>query len=339
MELQELFELVAAVQPARVFRERRSPFEAEFRSRYRFYKNTVRTITALVEDHISPMTLRTRSLSAAEQLLIALRFYATGAFQILVGDDYGVHKSTVCRIVQRVSIVLAELRPHFVKMPETNEEKLSVKAGFHELRGFPNVIGCVDGSHIPIISPGGNNAELYRNRKTYFSINVQGVCDSKLTIRDIVARWPGSTHDSTVWNSSFLSARCEAGEFQGAYVIGDSAYACRPYLMTPVLNPTTQPEVNYNTSHKSTRNCIERCFGAWKRRFPCLSLGLRTKLENTLTIIVATAVLHNIAINENDGADDFDLIQDYENVEEEENHDAGAGGNAVKRALIDTVFR
>jgi hypothetical protein len=55
-------------------------------------------------------------------------------------------------------------------------------------------------------------------------------------------------------------------------------------------------------------------------------------LENTLTIIVATAVLHNIA-------DDFDLIQDYENVEEEVNHDAGAGGNAVRRALIDTVFR
>jgi hypothetical protein len=120
---EELFELVGAVQPARVFRERKSPFEmyseAEFRSRYRFYKNTVGTIIDLVEDHISPMTLRTRSLSAAEQLLIALRFYATGAFQILVGDDYGVHKSTVCRIVQRVSIVLVKLRPHFVKMPET----------------------------------------------------------------------------------------------------------------------------------------------------------------------------------------------------------------------------
>jgi hypothetical protein len=97
--------------------------------------------------------------------------------------------------------------------------------------------------------------------------------------------------------------------------------------------------VNYNTAHKSTRNCIERCFGDWKRRFPCLSLGLRTKLENTLTIIVATAVLHNVAINKNDGADDFDLIQDYENVEEEVNHDAGAGGNTVRRALIDTVFR
>ncbi|KAH0816484.1 hypothetical protein GEV33_006307 [Tenebrio molitor] len=95
---EELFELVGAVQPARVFRERKSPFEmyseAEFRSRYRFYKNTVGTIIDLVEDHISPMTLRTRSLSAAEQLLIALRFYATGAFQILVGDDYGVHKTT-----------------------------------------------------------------------------------------------------------------------------------------------------------------------------------------------------------------------------------------------------
>jgi nuclease HARBI1 len=226
-----------------------------------------------------------------------------------------------------------------MKMPATDEEKLAVKAGFHQIRGFPNLIGCVDGTHIPIISPGGVTAELFRNRKSYFSINVQGVCDSRLTICDIVVRWPGSTHDSTVWNSSLLSARCEAGEFTGSYILGDSAYACRPYLMTPVLDPTTQAEANYNTAHKGTRNCIERCFGAWKRRFPCLSLGLRTKLDTTLTIIVATAVLHNIAINENDQANDFKFFQQYADVEDDVNHNVGAGGNAVRRALIDTVFR
>ncbi|XP_063931798.1 putative nuclease HARBI1 [Zophobas morio] len=340
---EELGDLLVVVDRVKVFRDRRNPFEiyseAEFRDRYRFYKDTVRHIITLIEDNIAPMTLRNCSLSPADQLLIALRFYATGAFQILVGDDYGVHKSTVCRVVQRVSEHLAGMCPHFVKMPENQQEKLLVKTGFHAIRGFPNVIGCVDGSHVPITSPGGENAELFRNRKTYFSINVQAVCDSKLNIRDIVARWPGSTHDSTIWNASLLSARCENREFQGSYILGDSAYGCTPYLMTPLLNPTTPAERNYNAAHKATRNCIERCFGNWKRRFACLSLGLRTKLENTLTILVATAVLHNIAISQNDQADDFEAIQQYEDVENDINNDNFPGGNAARRALIDTVFR
>lgn len=33
----------------------------------------------------------------------------------------------------------------------------------------------------------------------------------------------------------------------------------------------------------------------WKRRFPVLSMGMNIKLETVLAVIVATAVLHNIA--------------------------------------------
>lgn len=36
-------------------------------------------------------------------------------------------------------------------------------------------------------------------------------------------------------------------------------------------------------------------FGLWKRRFPINAYGCRLKLDNTLIVIVATAVLHNIA--------------------------------------------
>ncbi|KAF9409261.1 hypothetical protein HW555_011296 [Spodoptera exigua] len=39
----------------------------------------------------------------------------------------------------------------------------------------------------------------------------------------------------------------------------------------------------------------ERSFGVWKRRFPALAVGLRVKLDKALTIIIATAVLHNIS--------------------------------------------
>ena len=39
--------------------------------------------------------------------------------------------------------------------------------------GIPGVIGCIDGSHIPIIQPGKFGKSFY-NRKGFYSINIQG---------------------------------------------------------------------------------------------------------------------------------------------------------------------
>nr|CAI5825436.1 unnamed protein product [Callosobruchus analis] len=44
-----------------------------------------------------------------------------------------------------------------------------------------------------------------------------------------------------------------------------------------------------------TRNPVERCFGVWKRRFPILAVGIRLKIEKVEAVVIATAVLHNIA--------------------------------------------
>ena len=43
-------------------------------------------------------------------------------------------------------------------------------------------MGAIDCTHIKIPCPGGENAELFRNRKGYFSINVQAVCGPNLYI-------------------------------------------------------------------------------------------------------------------------------------------------------------
>lgn len=68
------------------------------------------------------------------------------------------------------------------------------------------------------------------------------------------------------------------------------------YLLTPYIQPQNQGQQNYNVSHIATRVKIEHVFGVWKRRFPILAYGSRLKLQNTLPIITATAILHNIAI-------------------------------------------
>ena len=43
------------------------------------------------------------------------------------------------------------------------------------------------------------------NRKPFYSINVQAVCDSDAFITNIVARWPGSTHDSRIFENSNIT--------------------------------------------------------------------------------------------------------------------------------------
>ncbi|XP_044744327.1 uncharacterized protein LOC123306405 [Coccinella septempunctata] len=147
---------------------------------------------------------------------------------------------------------------------------------------------------------GGEDAEVFRNRKGYFSINVQATCDADLKFLDVVARWPGSANDSTVFNNSRLKRRIENNEFRNGIFLGDSGYPLRNYFLTPLLNPCSPEERLYNEAHIRTRNTIERCFGVWKRRFPVVAYGMRLKLNNVMNVIVATAVLHNIALLQNE---------------------------------------
>lgn len=165
---------------------------------------------------------------------------------------------------------------------------------------------------------GGPNAEYFRNRKGYFSLNVQVVGDADLRIRNIVARWSGSTHDQTIFNNSSIKAQFEGNEFGNSIMLGDSGYALKKYLITPILNPTIEVEQVFNESQIRTRNPIERLFGVLKRRFPVLSLGIRLSCDTAKVVIIGCAVLHNIAIimNEPDPVNDPNIV-----IEPLENND------------------
>ena len=76
------------------------------------------------------------------------------------------------------------------------------KLDFWRICAFPSVVGAIDCTHIKIQCPGGENAELFRNRKGYFLINVQAVSGPDLKILNIVARWPGSVHDARIYDNS-----------------------------------------------------------------------------------------------------------------------------------------
>lgn len=226
---------------------------------------------------------------------MTLRYYATGSFQAVTADFIGVHKSTASRIIKLVSRELALLRPIYINFPETAAEREVVCQQLYLIAKFPKCIGALDCTHVRIKSPGGNNAEVYRNRKGYFSMNVQLICDAELRIQNLVCRWPGSSHDSTIFIHSAVKGRFERGDFGDYILLGDSGYPLRTYLVTPLLDPRDRGEELYNEAQIRTRNCIERTNGVWKNRFPVLAVGMTINLRLVESIIVATAVLHNIA--------------------------------------------
>ncbi|XP_068083427.1 putative nuclease HARBI1 [Anabrus simplex] len=339
-----LEQMLRRVRKVKRIRPRPNNFEEwddeEFVKRFRLTKLTALLVLDEIRDQLEHATNRNSALPPMNQLLLALRFYATGGTLTTAGDFCGVHKVTAGTVVNRVSAAIASLRRTYIKMPEGERECHSLQSDFYRLAAFPRTIGSLDCTHIRIKSPGGDAPEDFRNRKGYFSMNVQTVCDTKLRIRDIVARWPGSSHDSTIFNNSVLKARLERGDFGNSVLVCDSGYAPGLHLLPPLRNPATRAQQLYNESLIRTRNTVERQYGVWKARFPVLALGIRQKIENVQGVIVACAVLHNMAIDNNEHQPPLDaevedrVRQGIEEGEIQVDRNENNGAEAVRHAFI-----
>jgi len=113
------------------------------------------------------------------QVLITLRFLASGSFLQVIGDTFlGFDKSTVSRVVRRVTQALAVKLGDFIRFPSTRAERDEIKQGLFRVGGFPCAIGCIDGTHVRITAPRENEPD-YVNRKGYHSINIQAICDNQ----------------------------------------------------------------------------------------------------------------------------------------------------------------
>ncbi|XP_058817442.1 putative nuclease HARBI1 [Topomyia yanbarensis] len=264
--------------------------DEDFFMRFRLQKNTVMMILQII-----------RSSLEIDETRYLNQFINKRSMQIAIADFSGVCISSVCRIIRRVSLALAQMYLRFIKMPQTQSELQAASRDFYAIAKFPRTIGAIDCTHIKIQSPGGDQAESYRNRKSWFSLNVQTVSSANLKILNIVARWPGASHDQQIFNNSTLKMQFEEGKYSNFILVGDSGYRNTKYLATPFLRCNTSVEALYNESLIRTRNVVERSYGVLKRRFPILALGMRVKISTVQLITVACAVLHNIAIDVKEG--------------------------------------
>lgn len=307
-----------------------SQTEKSFKDRYRMKKQT---FIALFQMLNFESKSRGNFFDPRFELLALLRYLATGSFMEVAGDLLGVSKSASHRAIHRAMRRVCLLASNVIKMPSDFSR---IKLGFRsKCEHFEDVIGAVDGTHVRVKSPGGNNSEIFRNRKGYFSINVQAVCDHRGSFTDVVIRWPGSTHDARIFDNSVLKWKFEAGQFGNGYLLPDSGYALKDYCITPYLNCSDRAAERFNKAHSALRIVIGRAFGMLKRRFPALSFGIRLReMEDVCVLITAAFVLHNICMSLDDDFVDDDssniVEEEIEAINTDSNHQGTARRDAIK---------
>jgi hypothetical protein len=61
-------------------------------------------------------------MTPLEQVLVALRYYATGSMQLVIADTGHLSQPSISRAVTAVTDALANISEEYIRMPETRQE-------------------------------------------------------------------------------------------------------------------------------------------------------------------------------------------------------------------------
>lgn len=68
---------------------------------------------------------------------------------------------------------------------------------------------------------------------------------------DVVARWPGSCHDQTIFKKSHVYYDLINGKWGNSLIVADSGYGNTRHVVTPFLNPQHDIDKSYTTNQLS----------------------------------------------------------------------------------------
>ena len=81
----------------------------------------------------------------------------------VTANAFGCAKSTASSVIHEICGILANnLGSQFIKFPVEKEKEVERAVSAFKIKfGFPRVIGCVDGTHIPIKRPNENSHDYF----------------------------------------------------------------------------------------------------------------------------------------------------------------------------------
>jgi len=115
----------------------------------------------------------------------------------------GVSVGSVANFTRRFIQAVLDSLKYIIRWPSDTDLQ-SVMDGFAPvgLKRLPNVIGAIDGSHIPIKQPPTVHHKRYINRKNFHSIVLMAIVDDTEKFTYVYSGQPGSMHDARVLRQS-----------------------------------------------------------------------------------------------------------------------------------------
>ncbi|KAL5547121.1 hypothetical protein UlMin_006808 [Ulmus minor] len=182
-----------------------------------------------------------------------------------------------------------------------------------------NCVGAIDGTHIAAHAP-ADVANNFRGRKSTVTSNMLAICSFDMLFTYIVTGWEGAVDDSRVLTTQLEDPTSGFPHPPpGKYYLVDSGYSNKPGFLAPFRNipyhlrdarrragGINGPTELFNYRHASLRNCIEKCFGVLKARFPILRYMTNFSLIRQWEIAICCCVLHNFIRLHNCGDPLFD---------------------------------
>ncbi|KAJ1155511.1 hypothetical protein NDU88_008241 [Pleurodeles waltl] len=169
---------------------------------YRLDCATILDLCAQLEPDLMSAIRHPTGIPPQVQVLSVLHFLASGSFQTTVAIASVMSQPMFFNVLSRVLSAMLKRMRSYIVFPQV-EDLPTVKGDFYALGRIPNIIGAIDGTHVALISP-RRSEQVYRNRKSYHSMNVQMVCLADQYISHVNAKFPGSVHDAYILQNSSI---------------------------------------------------------------------------------------------------------------------------------------
>lgn len=168
-DFEEMLELIEVPKTTAYFEEVVPQFtEDQFVEHFRLSQEIAENLANRFpnSEYYKPQEGDAEKVTPLKFILVFLWFAANEATSFrTVSDRFNISKSTLFKIVRRVTYFLSSLSPTIIKWPD-DVEKEEIEHHFRN-NNFPNVIGVIDGTQIRIDKP-AEDPDSYLNRKHFF---------------------------------------------------------------------------------------------------------------------------------------------------------------------------
>jgi DDE superfamily endonuclease len=324
--------------------------DVEFRFHFRMSRSNFWEIVELLKDHEAFSRKGSDSRGpapqcAAYQLLVLLKYYGCEGNQAAskaLSTFFGIGIGVVDSYRNNALSALLSLESSTYIWPD-EEERASIANRIQANYKFPNCVGFIDGTLLPLSARPLLHGENYLSRKKFYAVVMLIVCDEQSRVLYYHIGWPGSVHDNRVWRNCAMQKHPSRFFSKKQYLLGDSAFTASNIMIPPFKThgggSLSNNKTAFNTLLAKPRVKSEHCIGILKGRFPFLRnirLKIATKedMHRLIDYVRGTVILHNFLRNEN-VQEWIDMIEE---VLDDLEPEAGTATNQANYARRDELF-